>query len=242
VSEKSSNINSCLHNLEQMLEKNSFFLFSKETKAFGQLLLNEVKNIKEGVDEEYEEEFKKYQGDDPLSQFLKDKKKFDEIIIGNIAIDDIFRQNNLQNFSLSSFINAVEGEIEIISSGHEGEITEAEAENVLGLFIDGFILSELSNQPFTFQQLVNSLKVIEFTPEPAIVKKYILNRLETKAYSMKQAFFDEQMPKVNSTAYQYLLDTMNHEIMGTDTFTPERRLYLVYNLPSITIPDAIEGT
>lgn len=239
ISAVRNNILSCREGLQQLLKENNFFLFSKQTMAFAQAIAKEVEQAVTKTEEEYEAEIIRYSGGDPASLFLDDKKDIDTITVAEakLSLLQAIGENHVQNFGIQDLKTALEDELSFSGYNNKGLSYEEVRQGVYN-FIDQFLISEFNNQPFTFFQLQQALAAIDFTPSFELLNDYIFDSLQTKHPLLKQAYFDEQMRNVNEEAYQYLLNTMDSRLMGPDTFTPPRRMFLIYGLPTVKISNA----
>lgn len=218
-----------------LIATNPFFSYRKETREIGILHLKQVdgdvKTYSEAVAEENEQELR----NNPPVELGENIS--DEVKIGNekVALAQFVSDQSLTSFDIADLIRSLEYE------GYRySEITEENVRKGVNEFIDNVIVSELSNQPFTFDQLRGLLETFNFIPAFGILNDYIFNRMETAVPFLRQVYFDEQMAAANQIAYQYLLDTMNQQLMGGDVVTPPRRMFLLYSSPQIQLDDAIE--
>jgi hypothetical protein len=93
--------------------------------------------------------------------------------------------------------------------------------------IDNFILTELWEMPFTFPQLEDGLRNLQFVPSFTDLNNYIMNRLESEPSFLQQVYFDETLKEKNEDAYSYLLQD------GAIGQPKNRRLYLNLNNPKL---------
>jgi type I restriction enzyme, S subunit len=111
------------------------------------------------------------------------------------------------------------------------EVTEDDVRYGVFQFLDEFITKELLGQPFTFLQLTEGLTMINFLPAFDVLSEFVFTELEAKYGLLSQIYNDERLLIQKTAASQYLQDLMSPTIMGPDTFTPPRRLFMVANIP-----------
>ena len=210
---------------EKALAENRFMLFSHETKRFGELYLQSIIEMEDSFAAVVQNEAAEYQqklAADPILAYIEDN---------NDELHKVVHNNGGKGFNLKDIVDWLDVDM-------NQPVTIDEARTDLYSSLDLFLEKELTDQPFTFQQLQSALSIVNLEPSFEVLNDYIFNRLEDKAGRLQQAYFDEQMQKINADAYQYLLNTMDFQLMGNNTFTPPRRLFLVYHSPKTTMTHA----